>query len=93
MYYIYVIYSKKHDFMYVGYTKNLKNRLIKHNKGNVKTTKEYKPFELIYYEAYSDKQDAITREYKLKHQGSSVGHLKKRINNSLTECRNQKGGV
>jgi hypothetical protein len=41
------------------------------------------PFELIYYEAYLHPKDVSERENKLKHHGSTIGHLKKRVKNSL----------
>jgi putative endonuclease len=52
--------------MYTGYTKNLKLRLEQHNKGLVESTEKRKPFELIYYEACRNQQDATHREKYLK---------------------------
>ena len=37
----------------------------------------------LHYEAFLDKKDAFQREKMLKHHGSAVGHLKKRIKSSL----------
>jgi predicted GIY-YIG superfamily endonuclease len=37
----------------------------------------------IYYEAYLNREDALDREHKLKHHGSVIGHLKRRLKNSL----------
>ncbi|HSD63559.1 MAG TPA: GIY-YIG nuclease family protein [Ignavibacteriaceae bacterium] len=48
MYTIYAIQSYNHNYIYVGQTINLKERLIRHNKGYEKTTKFYRPFILIY---------------------------------------------
>ena len=84
MYYIYVIKSTKKDFLYVGQTEDLKRRFLEHNKKTELSTKFYAPFELVYYEAYKSKKDALIRENKLKHHGSSIGHLKRRIKNSLS---------
>lgn len=89
MYYVYYIKSINTDFSYIGSTPDLKKRLIDHNSGKNQSTKFYKPFRLIYYEAYQDKRDAINREYKLKHHGSVIGHLKKRLENGL-QINNQK---
>ena len=83
MYYVYLIKREKHDFTYIGSTVDLKNRFKEHNAGVNDSTRFYRPFKLVYYEAYLDKEDALSRENKLKHHGSSVGHLKKRIRNSL----------
>jgi len=84
MYYIYLLKSENKDFIYVGYTKDLKKRLSEHNKGSVRATRKHKPLNLVYYEAYISKKDALERERKLKHYGSSIGHLKKRIIYSLS---------
>jgi len=65
-YYVYVLQSKNHNFIYVGYTTNLEKRFQMHNKGKVKSTKRYCPFELIFYEAYRNKKDAKRREKYLK---------------------------
>ncbi len=84
MYYVYFIKSIIKNFHYIGSTPNIENRLKEHNFGKVKSTKNYAPFELIYYEAYKEKDDAIIREQKLKDYGSSYGHLKKRLKKSLS---------
>ena len=47
---------------YTGFTKNLKLRFELHNKGLVESTKDRRPFKLIYYEACLGKDDAIRRE-------------------------------
>lgn len=52
--------------VYVGYTNDLRKRFKKHNSGEIFSTKPYRPFELIYYEAYLNKEDALEREKFLK---------------------------
>ena len=71
--------------MYIGCTNDLKRRFEEHNARRNISTKPFAPFKLIYYEAYLSKKDAVIRERQLKHKGASIGHLKKRINNSLNE--------
>jgi len=74
MYYVYLlrdIISKK---TYIGYTKDLKRRLLEH--------KRKKP-ELVYYEAYKNKDDARRREQKLKQRGQTARRLKERLKGSL----------
>ena len=66
MYYIYILQSKKDKQFYVGYTDDLKNRLKLHNAGRVESTKNRLPFELVYYEACKNQQDATHREKYLK---------------------------
>ena len=85
MYYVYVLKSQKRNFIYIGSTPDLDRRLKEHNSKNVESTKGYVPLKLVYYEAYLDKNDALNREKKLKHHGSVIGHLKKRLANSLSD--------
>lgn len=66
MRYIYVLQSKKDKDLYIGCTKDLKLRLVMHNSGKVFSTKERKPFILIYYEAFLNQKDAFEREQWLK---------------------------
>lgn len=54
------------DFMYVGYSENLRQRILEHNTGRSKSTKPYLPLQLIHYEAYSNKKDAKRREMYFK---------------------------
>ncbi len=49
--YVYVLQSKKDNKNYAGYTKNLKLRFEQLCKGLIKSTKDRRPLELIYYEA------------------------------------------
>ena len=58
-------------------------RLKDHNYGIVSSTKLYKPWKLIYCEVYVSEDDARNRERLLKQYGSSWGHLKKRLSNTL----------
>lgn len=66
MYFTYVIRSKKDRKLYIGYTGNLKLRFEQHNKGLVDSTRNRRPFELIYYEVCIKRDDAIRREKYLK---------------------------
>lgn len=66
MYYVYLLKSQKRDWLYVGYTTNLKKRLEEHQKGLSLATKPYRPFELIFYESYKSMADAKRREKYFK---------------------------
>lgn len=66
MFYTYVLQSKKDGKFYAGFTKNLKLRFEQHQNGQVESTKNRKPFKLIYYEACLNQQDATHREKYLK---------------------------
>ena len=83
MHYVYFIKSVNKDFQYIGSTNDLKRRFLEHNDKKELSTKAYTPFKLVYYEAYRSKEDAYERERKLKHHGAVIGHLKKRVKNSL----------
>jgi putative endonuclease len=83
MHYIYVLRSSKDNKNYVGYTKNLKLRFEQHNKGLVASTKNRKPFKLIYYEACINQQDATHREKYLKTYLGKM-FIKNRLKSYLT---------
>ena len=85
MFYVYMIKSINRNFVYTGYTDNLKRRFKEHNSKQNISTKLYAPFKLIYYESYLNKLDALDRERQLKHKGASIGHLKNRVKRSLDE--------
>jgi putative endonuclease len=52
--------------MYVGLTNNLYRRINQHNEGRERTTRSYRPFELIYYEEFDTRIEARVREKYLK---------------------------
>lgn len=66
MYYVYVLKSLNKNFTYVGYSTDIKQRFIYHQNGYVKSTKSFRPFEIVFYEAYKDMADAKRREKYLK---------------------------
>ncbi len=66
MFYTYVLESVEHGNLYVGFTDNLKKRFLEHNQGRDQSTKPYRPWALIYYEACLTESDARRRERYLK---------------------------
>lgn len=64
MYYVYLLQSTAK--LYVGMTSDLKKRIRQHNAGESTYTKPYIPWQLIFYEAYTTRQDASRREKYLK---------------------------
>jgi putative endonuclease len=66
MYIVYAIASEKQNYIYVGMTSNLENRLERHNKGYEYATAPYKPFRLLYQEVVEDRKKAREREKYLK---------------------------
>jgi len=66
MFYVYLLESKENGNLYIGYTADLKKRLLEHNQGKNISTRPYMPWEMIYYEACLNKEDAMRREKYLK---------------------------
>ncbi len=82
MFYTYVLKSTKDNKRYIGFTEDLKKRIEEHNLGLVQSTKHRRPFELIYYEACRNKNDAVKREKYFK-TGFGRRYLKERLKNDL----------
>ena len=54
--------------LYSGWTNDLKKRLAAHNAGKgAKYTKTRLPVELVYFEEFATKEEAMRREWELKH--------------------------
>lgn len=83
MFYVYVLVSESDGNIYLGSTNDLRRRLLEHNSGKVLSTKNRLPFELRYYEAYSNEDEARKRESSLKKDGRALSQLKIRISKSL----------
>ena len=83
MFYVYILKSKKDGKLYIGYSGNLRQRVREHGNGKVESTKNRRPLELVYYEAYKDEDDAKGRERSFKHSGSVYNGLIKRIKKSI----------
>ena len=74
-YIVYILKSLDFGKYYIGHTKNIENRLTEHNSGNVKSTKAYIPWEIIYKEIYKSKSDAYRRELQIKsYKGGNAFH-------------------
>ena len=66
-YYVYMLKStNKNSLTYVGYTKNLQNRIRLHNIGKGAKFTRGRKWKLIYKEKYKTKSKAISREYYIK---------------------------
>lgn len=87
-YLVYILQSKMTSGLYIGYTVDLKKRLIEHNNGLSFATRPYRPWTLIFFEAYLNEQDAKRREKYLKtSQGSRL--LKRMLKEYLYMNNNQ----
>ena len=83
MFYVYVLRSKKDKSFYIGFTSQLRERFLTHSKGMVQSTKYLLPMELIYFEGYKSKVDAVMREKQLKRFAKGFYSLKRRLRDSL----------
>ena len=66
MFYAYVLKSINHDFFYKGHCENPEARLLQHNSGMTESIRPYVPFELIYKESFTTREDAVAREKYFK---------------------------
>jgi len=78
-YYVYALNAEKDNRIYVGLTKDVKQRLKEHNSGKTFSTKGYRPWTLFYVEEVNSVSDARLREKKLK-SGSGKDFLKQQLN-------------
>jgi len=66
MYFVYVLRSQKDKLLYIGFTDNVESRVLRHQAEEVPATKFRRPVELIFFEAYMTKSDALRRERYFK---------------------------
>ena len=67
--YVYILESLTDGRRYIGFTRDLRNRLEAHRAGLSFATKYRRPLKLIYFEACTNKEDASRREKYLKTTG------------------------
>lgn len=84
MFYTYVLRSSTDRKLYIGFTKNLRQRLTQHQSGLVESTKDRRPLVLLYYEACLNGYDALAREKYFK-TGFGRRFLKNRLEHHLAE--------
>ena len=84
-YYVYMLISKKiKPVSYVGYTKNLKERIKLHNSGKGAKFTRGRKWILIYKEKYKSKKEAISREYYIKNNRVFRNKIKNENFNTIT---------
>jgi putative endonuclease len=77
MYFTYVLRSVKNGDFYIGSAENVMERLALHNTGRVKSTKAYRPWELMEYREFATRGETVRMERFLKaHQQKEI--LKRR---------------
>ena len=81
-YYVYVLLSEKDKNFYVGFSRDIKERLKQHHSGYVRSTTDRRPLKLIYFEVCFNQEDALHREKYLK---STYGrrYIRNRLKNYL----------
>ncbi len=72
MFYLYILTSPPKNF-YIGYTADLRRRLVEHGRN------QHKGWKLLYYEAYATQDLARERELTLKQYGGGWRNLRKRL--------------
>ena len=66
-FYVYMLKSKSiRPITYVGYTNDLKKRIVLHNSGKGAKFTRGRKWMLIYKEKFKSKSEAISREYYIK---------------------------
>ena len=75
MYYTYILISKSGKRTYTGSTSNLQRRIIEHNRGKVKSSKHFRPYDLLQVEEFNTQKEAKEKELFYK---STIGRRKLR---------------
>ena len=80
-YYVYMLISKNKNKLvsYVGYTTNIKKRLIQHNNYKGAKFTRGRNWKLCYKETFVSKSNAMTREYNLKKNRKLRNFLKEKF--------------
>ena len=84
MYYVYVLAESETGKTYIGFTKDLRERVAQHNSGKGSRYTKSGTWKLVYYEAFLSRKDAMTRERRLKQEGRDKRQLFERIHDCLT---------
>ena len=67
MYFVYIMSNKTNSTLYVGVTNDLRRRITEHKNETLDGfTKKYHWHKLVYFEEYSEVNDAIARKKQLK---------------------------
>ena len=78
-FYVYMLKSiNKKSITYVGYTKDLTNRIKLHNSGKGAKFTRGRKWKLIYKEKHKTKSKAISREYYIKKNRQIRNIIKKK---------------
>jgi len=65
-FYAYILISENTGRRYFGSCGNLEKRLAEHNAGNVRSSKAYRPYRILYFETFATRTEARKREMFFK---------------------------
>ncbi|MBI5733794.1 MAG: GIY-YIG nuclease family protein [Candidatus Kerfeldbacteria bacterium] len=66
MFITYILKNESNQKYYIGHTKNLGQRLLRHNRGLVRSTQNGIPWRVMYTEEFNPKPEAYKRELQIK---------------------------
>ena len=78
--YVYIVRCRDQT-LYTGWTNQLEKRIEAHNAGKgAKYTKARRPVELVYFETFEHKSEALKREYQIKQlkRSERKAHIKQK---------------
>ena len=86
MFVIYCLISQSANWIYVGMTENLNDRINRHAKGYEKTTKPYRPFLVIELATAFNRMEArrIEKWYKTSYGKSIIKELPPKFHGGIT---------
>ena len=70
MFFTYIIFSGNLNRYYVGSTRNLQDRLHRHNNSGSKSTKKASDWVIVFSEIFSTRSEALHREMEIKRKKS-----------------------
>ncbi len=80
-YFTYILQSVDGKHWYIGSTMNIDERIKKHNSGQSKYTKLFRPWNVVYSEKFKTRSEAVKREMYFKSPKGYQEYLK--IKNSI----------
>lgn len=66
MFFVYILHSEEFDTYYIGQTSDVKERLKRHNNGEVNSTKPYTPWKPVLSIDKPTRSEAMALEKKIK---------------------------
>ncbi|MEO7666630.1 MAG: GIY-YIG nuclease family protein [Dehalococcoidia bacterium] len=70
--FVYILQSQRNGRYYIGFSTDPQKRLAEHNNGRVRSTKNLRPWMMVYTEEHPDETSARQREYYIKSMKSRV---------------------